>query len=161
MLTIDFMCPPPGFLSVFIVLDRLWHHLAQTFNFYSKWGGIRVASIHLSCWWQHSVKTNLRTIHNFTWTEQFALMSGVTDVVPAVFTRTPCVMNLITLPAPACLLWMALVIYKGKPRAISHLYVQVCFSVCVCVCVSVCACIVVEGMGLVWLLFVWLWLIRR
>lgn len=58
-------------------------------------------------------------------------MSSVTDVVPAVFTRTPCVMNLITLPAPACLLWMALVIYRGEPRAISHLYVRVyCVSVC-------------------------------
>lgn len=68
----------------------------------------------------------------FTWTEQFALVSSVTDVVPAVFTRTPRVMNVITLPAPACLLWMALVIYRGEPRAISHLYLQVCFCVCVC-----------------------------
>lgn len=76
-------------------------------------------------------------------------MSCVTDVVPAVFTRTLCVMNVITLPAPACLLWMALVIYRGEPRAISHLYVRVC-SVCECVCVN--------GMGLVWLLLARLWL---
>lgn len=80
-------------------------------------------------------------------------MSSVTDVVPAVFTRTLCVMNVITLPAPACLLWMALVIYRGEPRAISHLYVQVRFCVRACVCA--------KGMGLVWLLFVRLWLHKR
>lgn len=31
-----------------------------------------------------------------------------------------CVMSVITLAAPACLLWMALVIYRGEPRAIGH-----------------------------------------
>lgn len=50
-------------------------------------------------------------------------MSSVTDVVPAVFARTLCVRDVITLPAPACLLWMALVIYRGEPRATSHLNV--------------------------------------
>lgn len=75
------------------------------------------------------------------WTEQFAFMSSMTDVVPAVFTRTLCVTNVITLPAPACLLWMALVIYRGEPKAISHLYV--CVFVCGCVVgeVFICLCV--------------------
>lgn len=76
--------------------------------------------------------------------EIFAFVS--TDVVPAVFTRTSCIMNLISLPSPACLLWMALVIYRGEPKAISH--------VCVCVDVGECVCLGVAGAGLVKLLSV-------
>lgn len=30
VLTIDFKCPPPGILSVFIMLGHLWHPLAQS-----------------------------------------------------------------------------------------------------------------------------------
>lgn len=47
----------------------------------------------------------------------------------------PRVMNVITLAAPACLLWMALVIYRGEPRAIGHLS----FASLPCTCVRACA----------------------
>lgn len=62
--------------------------------------------------------------------------------VPAVFTKSLCAMDVITLPAPACLLWMALVIYRGEPRAISH---QCGVGFIMCVCVRV--CVFIEGRG--------------
>lgn len=44
----------------------------------------------------------------------------------------PHVMNIITLGAPACLLWMALVIYRGEPWAIGHpSFAIVLVAVCV------------------------------
>lgn len=74
------------------------------------------------------LKLTLNTISNSTQMKQPALIFSFITMVPAVFTRTSCVTNVITLPSPACLLWIAVVIYTG-PWAIGHVHVWVCARV--------------------------------
>lgn len=62
------------------------------------------------------------------------LVSGLSDVEPDVFTWTSRIVNVISSPTPTWLLRMALVFYRGQPRAISHVYSMCEQVVCVCVC---------------------------
>lgn len=131
MLTMDFKRPPFG---LWPVLYHVWPSRTSSgsgcHSFCSKLGGINVKSFQTTVCWDIP-KT------------QSIILHGLTNMPSCLAWQTrcqlclpgDCVMNVITLPASACLLWMVHVIYRREPKAIRQLCVQMCLCVHECACV--------------------------